>query len=96
MQQSWDIPAAISLYNIDRWGLGYFTINELGNIAVSPTCEAGKAIDIMELIAQARSEFGLGFPMVLRFQDLLHHRVVRINKAFADAIAEAGYRSVRR
>jgi arginine decarboxylase len=96
MQQTWDIPAAISLYNIDRWGLGYFTINERGNISVSPTGEGNKAIDIMELIAEARSEYGLGFPMVLRFQDLLHHRVVRINKAFAEAIAEAGYKSVYR
>jgi arginine decarboxylase len=95
--QNWDIPAAISLYNIDRWGLGYFTINERGNVAVTPTGEAHKAIDIMELIAEARgSEHGLGFPMVLRFQDLLHHRVVRINTVFAEAIAEAGYKGVYR
>jgi arginine decarboxylase len=94
---TWDIPAAISLYNIDRWGLGYFTINERGNVAVTPTGEARKAIDIMELIAEARgTEHGLGFPMVLRFQDLLHHRVVRINKVFADAIAESGYKGVYR
>ncbi len=94
--QTWDIPAAISLYNIDRWGLGYFTINERGNIAINPTQECKTPIDIMELMAEARSEYGLGFPMVLRFQDLLHHRVIRINKAFADAIAEAGYRGVYR
>src|SRR5512137_2261814 len=37
MKQPWDIPAAISLYNIDRWGTGYFTINERGNIQVQPT-----------------------------------------------------------
>ena len=96
MQQNWDIPSAISLYNIDRWGLGYFTINDRGNISVTPTADPLKAIDMMELIAEARSEYGLGFPMVLRFQDLLHHRVVRINKAFAEAIAEAGYKNAYR
>ncbi len=96
MQQPWDIPSAISLYNIDRWGLGYFTINEQGNIQVRPTQNAATPIDIMELIAEARSEYGLGFPMVLRFQDLLRHRVETINKAFSATIEEFGYRNVYR
>jgi arginine decarboxylase len=93
MQQPWDIPAAISLYNIDRWGLGYFTINERGNIEVRPTTAGNTPIDMMDVIAEARAEYGLGFPMVLRFQDLLRHRVDTINKAFATAIEEAGYKS---
>ena len=96
MQQNWDIPSAISLYNIDRWGLGYFTINERGNVSIRPTQDAKTPIDIMEVIAEARSEYGLGFPIVLRFQDLLRHRVEKINHAFADAITESGYRNVYR
>ena len=96
MQQNWDIPSAISLYNIDRWGLGYFTVNDRGNVSICPTQDAKTPIDIMEVIAEARSEYGLGFPMVLRFQDLLRHRVEKINHAFADAIAESGYRNVYR
>ena len=82
MQHPWDIPAATSLYNMDRWGLGYFAINERGNVQVFPTQNTATPIDIMEVIAEARSEYGLGFPMVLRFQDLLRHRVETINKAF--------------
>src|SRR5204863_179829 len=92
-QQPWDIPAAISLYNIDRWGLGYFTINDRGNIEVRPTTAGNTPIHVMDVIAEARAEYGLGFPMVLRFQDLLRHRVDTINKAFATAIEEAGYKS---
>src|SRR4030095_5779142 len=96
MQHPWDIPAAISLYNIDRWGLGYFTINDRGNIQINPTQNAATPIDLMEVIAEARSEYGLGFPMVLRFQDLLRHRVETINKAFHSAIVEFGYQNVYR
>ena len=96
MQQPWDIPSAISLYNVDRWGLGYFTVNERGNIQVNPTQNAAATIDIMEVIAEARSEYGLGFPLVLRFQDLLRHRVETINKAFITAIEEFGFRGVYR
>jgi arginine decarboxylase len=96
MKQPWDIPSAISLYNIDRWGLGYFSVNDRGNISICPTQNPATPIDIMELIAEARSEYGLGFPMVLRFQDLLRHRVETINKAFNAAIEEAAYRNVYR
>ncbi|MDQ3625031.1 MAG: biosynthetic arginine decarboxylase [Verrucomicrobiota bacterium] len=96
MQQPWDIPAATSLYNIDRWGLGYFSINARGNVQVFPAQNAATPIDLMELIAEARSEYGLGFPLVLRFQDLLRHRVETINKAFSAAIEQYGYMNVYR
>jgi arginine decarboxylase len=92
MKPPWDIPAAISLYNIDRWGSGYFTINEKGNIQVQPTRTANAKIDLMDVIADAK-ERGLTFPLVLRFQDLLRDRVETINKAFASAITESGYKN---
>ena len=95
MQQPWDIPAATSLYNIDRWGTGYFSINNLGNIQICPTQNPETPIDIMEVIAAAREE-GLGFPLVLRFQDLLRHRVETINKAFRAAIEEFAYKNLYR
>ncbi|MGV3533433.1 MAG: biosynthetic arginine decarboxylase [Chthoniobacteraceae bacterium] len=95
MKQPWDIPAAISLYNVDRWGTGYFTINDKGNVSVLPTQDPKTPIDVMELVAGAQ-ERGLTFPMVLRFQDLLRHRVQRINQAFTDAIGEMNYKNVYR
>ncbi len=94
-QQPWDIPAAISLYNIDRWGGGYFGINESGNVQIFPTQDTSTPIDIMDLVAEAKAQ-GLSFPMVLRFQDLLRHRVDTINKAFASAIEEFKYGNVYR
>ncbi|MEA3187688.1 MAG: arginine decarboxylase [Chthoniobacter sp.] len=94
MTQDWDISSAISLYNIDRWSTGYFSVNERGNIQILPQ-QNGVSIDMMEVIADA-TEQGLRFPMVLRFQDLLRHRVETINKAFTAAIAEFGYGNVYR
>ena len=92
MNTSWDISSAISLYNIDRWGSGYFTVNEKGHISVLPTQNPATPIDLTELLAEAQ-ERGLTFPMVVRFQDLLRHRVERINKCFAEAVVEMGYKS---
>ena len=95
MTDSWDIQSAVSLYNIERWGMGYFSINGKGNIQILPTQNEATPIDIMELVAEAQ-ERGLTFPMVLRFQDLLRHRVETINKAFQSAITEANYKNVYR
>ncbi len=86
----WDIPSATSAYNIDRWGAGYFSINAQGNAQVTPLTNQGAAIDVMAVVQEAREQ-GLGFPLVIRFQDLLRHRVQTICKAFASAITEAGY-----
>ena len=93
MTESWDIPSAIALYNIDRWGSGYFSINRVGNIQVMPTQSQNRAIDLMEVIREAR-ERNLTFPLVVRFQDLLRHRVETINRAFQSAISEANYQNV--
>src|SRR6516225_12015000 len=93
MSESWDISSAISLYNIDRWGSGYFTINQAGNVQVMPTQQDHLGIDLMEVIQEAR-ERGMAFPLVIRFQDLLRHRVETINRAFQSAIQESGYQNV--
>jgi arginine decarboxylase len=92
MSETWDIPSAIALYNIDRWGTGYFTINGAGNIQVMPTQAYGTAIDLTEVVTEARNQ-GMTFPLVIRFQDLLRHRVETINHAFHSAIAEANYQN---
>ena len=95
MTDGWDIQSAISLYNIDRWSSGYFSINPEGHIQVLPMQQGGGSIDITDVIEEARSR-GLIFPLLIRFQDLLRHRVERINRAFTDAMAEANYQNVYR
>jgi len=95
MQQNWDIAAATALYNVDRWGGGYFGINDKGNVRVFPTMAERTPIDLIELVEEAMSQ-GMKFPMVLRFHDLLRHRVETINRAFAGAIEEFKYQGVYR
>ena len=91
MKNDWDVESAIATYNVDRWGGGYFTINAKGNVVATPLQENGGSIDILEVVNEARSR-GLGFPLVIRFQDLLRHRVESVNRAFQAAITEFGYR----
>jgi arginine decarboxylase len=86
---------AISLYNVDRWSEGYFTVNKKGNVVVLPNRSGDQKIDLMEIVAEAR-ERKLDFPLTVRFHDLLRDRVETINKAFADAIETMGYENVYR
>jgi arginine decarboxylase len=92
MKTDWDVESAIATYNVDGWGGGYFTINSNGNVIAKPLQENGGDIDILEVVNEARSR-GLSFPLVIRFQDLLRHRVESVNHAFQNAITEFGYRN---
>ena len=86
---------AIALYNVDRWGGGYFTVNKRGNVTVMPNGSSDQKIDLTEIIREAKAR-NLSFPLTVRFHDLLRDRVETINRAFADAIAESGYQNVYR
>ncbi|HEY3932482.1 MAG TPA: biosynthetic arginine decarboxylase [Verrucomicrobiae bacterium] len=86
----WTIDAARALYNIHRWGAKYFDINDEGHVVAKPLQEAGATVDITDVIEEAKVR-GLKFPLLVRFQDILRHRVEAINKAFQSSIAEFNY-----
>ena len=86
----WSIQQARTLYNIDRWGAKYFDINEAGHVVAMPLQEKGAAVDITDVIEEARAR-GLKFPVLIRFQDILRHRVESINQSFRNSIQEFGF-----
>jgi arginine decarboxylase len=88
--EPWDIQAARNLYNIHRWGAEYFDINEAGRVIAKPQRDAGAEVDLTDVIEEAKAR-GLKFPVLIRFQDILRHRVESINLAFRSAIAEFNY-----
>jgi len=45
---------AVALYNIDRWGGGYFHINHRGHVVARPNTKKSEEIDLMEVVAEAR------------------------------------------
>jgi arginine decarboxylase len=86
----WNIQAARNLYNIQSWGAKYFDINDAGHVVAKPLQDAGAAVDITDVIEEAKGR-GLKFPLLIRFQDILRHRVESINLSFRTSIAEYGY-----
>ena len=86
----WNIDSARNLYNITRWGAKYFDINDAGHVVAKPLQDAGASVDITDVIEEAKGR-GLKFPLLIRFQDILRHRVEAINKAFQNSIAEFNF-----
>jgi len=89
-QPLWSVEDASELYMVDRWGGGYFDVNPNGDLTVAPLKEAGVPIPIIDVLREANA-LDLRAPLLIRFQDLLRHRVETLNNAFSDAIAEHKY-----
>src|SRR4051794_21074358 len=87
---AWDIQAARNLYNIHRWGSKYFDINEAGHVVATPLQESGIAVDLTDVIEEAKGR-SLRLPLLIRFQDILRHRVESLNTAFRNSIKEFNY-----
>jgi len=86
----WSIERATQYYNVSGWGAGFFSVNEKGHVVVHPMGQPGPVIDLMDVVEDIR-ERKIGFPCVVRFQDVLRARVKQINEAFGKAIAEMSY-----
>ena len=90
-ESHWTIDDAVSLYMIDRWGGGYFDVAPDGMMTVAPVQQKGIAVPILDVLKEAQA-LNLPAPLLIRFQDLLRHRVEVLNRAFNDAITEHSYR----
>src|SRR6516225_113780 len=88
--EHWDVQQARNLYNVHRWGADYFDINDAGRVIAKPLGDSGAAVDLSDVIEEAKGR-GLKFPVLIRFQDILRHRVESINLAFRNSITEYGY-----
>jgi len=91
MLDRWKLSDAFETYRVNEWGKGYFGINNLGNVTVMPTKEPETSIDLKELIDQLQAR-GIQLPILVRFTDILRHRVSEIHAAFQKSIEEFDYK----
>ena len=89
---SWKIEDALELYQVQAWGKGYFGINADGHVVVRPDMDPARAIDLHELVEGLRAR-DLTAPVVVRFSDIIAHRLKHLHDAFASAITENDYKN---
>jgi arginine decarboxylase len=90
--QPWQVPDSEDLYHVKGWGKGYFGINAAGHVVVRPDTQADREIDLFEVVEGLKAR-DLTTPVVVRFSDILAHRLKNIHAAFAQAIAENDYKN---
>ncbi len=89
--RKWRIEDSAELYNINGWGVNYFSINEKGNVEVKPLKD-GVAVDLKELVDEL-SLSDVTTPLLIRFPDILDDRIITISKCFKTAAEEYNYQA---
>lgn len=89
--KEWNINDSNELYRISRWGENYFSVNDQGHLCVTPESNFnGPQINIMDVVKELKNE-NVTFPVVLRFQDVLHSQVKKLNTIFNQTIKDAKF-----
>jgi arginine decarboxylase len=85
---TWTIEHARELYNIPQWSNGYFEINDQGHLCAHPK-HNHQNIDLFELAQHIEKQWAL--PVLVRFNEVLHHRVDSLCSAFQMALQTEHY-----
>ncbi len=86
----WSASDAAELYDIARWGKGYFSVDDNGHVRVHPNKEPDRWLDLKQLVDRLQLR-GIDLPILIRFAGILKHRLGEIHAAFAGAISEHKY-----
>ena len=87
----WSVAEATEHYDVARWGQGYFSISDGGQMQVHPSRDAARAIELKKLVDRLDLR-GLSAPILIRFPGILRHRLGEIHGAFQQAISQNQYR----
>jgi len=88
--RKWCVEDSGELYNIKGWGVNYFSINEKGNIVVTPKKD-NVAVDLKELIEELQLR-DVATPVLIRFPDILGNRIEKMAQCFENASKEYDYK----
>ena len=88
--ERWTQHDAVELYDIERWGKGYFSIHAEGNVRVHPDKDPARSLDLKKLVDTLILR-GISLPILIRFTEILKHRLGEIHGAFQTAMTEHKY-----
>ncbi len=88
--ERWTVQDAGELYDVASWGKGYFSVDDNGHVRVHPYKEPARSIDLKQLVDTLVLR-GISLPILIRFADILKHRLGELHSAFETAITEHRY-----
>ena len=87
---TWSAADASEMFDVSRWGNGYFSVADNGNLLVHPNRDPQRSVDLKELVDRIQVR-GLDAPVLLRFNGIIKDRLKVLHDAFASAINEHNY-----
>jgi arginine decarboxylase len=84
--RKWRIEDSAELYNINGWGINYFSISEKGHVVVTPRKD-GIEVDLKELVEELQLR-DVSTPLLVRFPDILDSRIEKMASCFKIAAEE--------
>ncbi|CAM6038232.1 unnamed protein product, partial [Sphagnum compactum] len=90
---TWTAHDSSSLYRLQGWGAPYFVINSQGHLCVRPSgsAEGTDEVDLVAVIETLAANH-IHLPLVLRFPDILHHRMLELQTCFSLAASKFNYK----
>ncbi len=88
--RKWQIEDSAELYNINGWGVNYFSINGKGQVVVTPKAN-GVQVSLRDLVDEL-SLRDVSTPILMRFTDILDTRIEEMSNCFRLAAEEYGYK----
>ena len=88
---NWSIEYSKQLYSMKTWSDGYFDIDQNGQVVVYPQADKTKPWINIQQIAGSIADHGLTLPVLVRFIDILEHRVNCLIEGFSKARLEFDY-----
>ena len=89
--EKWTAQKSLDLYSVPEWSKGYFTINDQGNVCVTPNGPEGNSLDLQHLVEDLL-ERGLRAPLWIRFPDIVASRISALNSCFQKAFSTYSYK----
>ncbi len=87
----WTTAEAGELYDVASWGKGYFSVGTNGHLWVHPNKDPNRSLDLKELVDNLQLR-GISLPILVRFGEILQHRLGEMHQAFQNAITEHSYK----
>src|SRR5882672_6334706 len=90
--ERWTTVDAAELYDVASWGKGYFSVGKNGHLWVHPDKDAARGLDLKELVDNLQLR-GISLPILIRFGQILKHRLGEMYQVFQNAITEHNYKN---
>eukprot|EP00246_Nothoceros_aenigmaticus_P013672 TRINITY_DN4813_c0_g3_i1.p1 TRINITY_DN4813_c0_g3~~TRINITY_DN4813_c0_g3_i1.p1 ORF type:complete len:213 (-),score=25.52 TRINITY_DN4813_c0_g3_i1:3-641(-) len=102
--KGWTTEKSSATYKIGGWGAPYFYINDSGHISVHPhglDTKPSEEIDLMDVVQRIVDKgpsrtAGMNLPVIIRFPDVLKHRLETFQSAFELGMAAQDYQGAFR